>query len=92
MLRLSGETGPLDVTASIVGYRADVFEQLSQSAELPKADSGEQETGSNAQMSHTLNLALVADVSVQPPATSLFNHPDNQVKCRCKSKNQRLMK
>lgn len=85
LLKPSGRTGPLDVTAKITGYKPEVLKLLgldSQPALVkPKANSvTEDEDGDeDDSLTDTVDLILVDDVSVDPGKDSLFNHPNNKV-------------
>jgi len=79
-LKPSGKTGPLDVTATIIGYKESALRMLGLRSQpsLNRASTAAEEDDEN-QLSYTLDLVLVDDISIDPGKGSLFNHQENQV-------------
>lgn len=78
VLKPMGMTGPIDVTARIIGYKQNVLQELGLESQLLLAD----ETGEEGKENHlvdTVDLILVDDVSIDPGWRSIFNHRDNKV-------------
>lgn len=62
------------MTAEVKGYRDDILKSMSIRARKLSPQYEEQN-----ELQHSMDLQLVADVTVDPPMVSVFNHPSAKV-------------
>ena len=70
------------MTAKLIGYQPQVLAELGlEGLSWPTGhvEEGEEDEDGVDQLSDTVDLIFVDDVTVDPGKDSLFNHPDNQV-------------